>query len=64
MWDEDGQRLLDFTSQLVFTNLGHQHPRIVSRDPGAGGVPVHGRPAARQRRALGGRAADRQPHAG
>jgi taurine--2-oxoglutarate transaminase len=30
VWDQDGQRLLDFTSQLVFTNLGHQHPRIVS----------------------------------
>jgi len=30
IWDQDGQRLLDFTSQLVFTNLGHQHPRIVS----------------------------------
>jgi taurine--2-oxoglutarate transaminase len=30
IWDQDGNRLLDFTSQLVFTNLGHQHPRIVS----------------------------------
>src|SRR5215210_2613425 len=30
IWDQDGQRLLDFTSQLVFTNLGHQHPRIVA----------------------------------
>jgi taurine--2-oxoglutarate transaminase len=29
IWDGDGNRLLDFTSQLVFTNLGHQHPRIV-----------------------------------
>jgi len=29
LWDRDGNRLLDFTSQLVFTNLGHQHPRIV-----------------------------------
>jgi taurine---2-oxoglutarate transaminase len=29
VWDGDGTRLLDFTSQLVFTNLGHQHPRIV-----------------------------------
>ncbi|RLV48481.1 aspartate aminotransferase family protein [Nocardioides mangrovicus] len=25
----EGRRLLDFTSQLVFTNLGHKHPRIV-----------------------------------
>ena len=29
VWDGAGNRLLDFTSQLVFTNLGHQHPRIV-----------------------------------
>ncbi len=29
IWDRNGNRLLDFTSQLVFTNLGHQHPRIV-----------------------------------
>ncbi len=29
VWDRDGTRLLDFTSQLVFTNLGHQHPNVV-----------------------------------
>jgi taurine--2-oxoglutarate transaminase len=29
IWDGEGKRYLDFTSQLVFTNLGHQHPRIV-----------------------------------
>ncbi|MEI5676099.1 MULTISPECIES: aspartate aminotransferase family protein [unclassified Nocardioides] len=29
LWDGDGNRYLDFTSQLVFTNLGHQHPRVV-----------------------------------
>ena len=28
-WDQDDRQLLDFTSQLVFTNLGHQHPRVV-----------------------------------
>ncbi|MGN7250421.1 aspartate aminotransferase family protein [Arthrobacter sp. SAFR-014] len=28
--DVDGRRYLDFSSQLVFTNLGHQHPRIVA----------------------------------
>jgi taurine--2-oxoglutarate transaminase len=27
---EDGQRYLDFGCQLVFTNLGHQHPTIIS----------------------------------
>jgi taurine--2-oxoglutarate transaminase len=30
IWDEDGHELLDFSSQLVFTNLGHQHPRVVA----------------------------------
>lgn len=30
VWDEDGRRYLDFSSQLVFTNVGHQHPRIVA----------------------------------
>jgi taurine--2-oxoglutarate transaminase len=28
--DAGGRRYLDFGSQLVFTNLGHQHPRIVA----------------------------------
>jgi taurine---2-oxoglutarate transaminase len=28
--DAEGKRYLDFSSQLVFTNLGHQHPRIVA----------------------------------
>lgn len=29
-WDGDGNRFLDFSSQLVNTNLGHQHPRVVA----------------------------------
>ena len=29
-WDDDGREYLDFTSQLVNLNLGHQHPRLVS----------------------------------
>jgi taurine--2-oxoglutarate transaminase len=28
--DAEGRRYLDFSSQLVFTSLGHQHPRIVA----------------------------------
>lgn len=28
-WDYDGRRYLDFASQLVSTNLGHQHPALV-----------------------------------
>jgi taurine--2-oxoglutarate transaminase len=28
-WDADGNRYLDFSSQLVNVNIGYQHPRIV-----------------------------------
>jgi taurine--2-oxoglutarate transaminase len=28
-WDYDGKRYLDFASQLVNVNIGHQHPKIV-----------------------------------
>ncbi len=30
VWDGDGNKLLDFSGQLVFTNIGHQHPRVVA----------------------------------
>lgn len=30
IWDGAGNRLLDFSSQLVYTNIGHQHPRVVA----------------------------------
>ncbi|GAB2737810.1 aspartate aminotransferase family protein [Salinifilum aidingensis] len=29
VWDADGRCYLDFTSQLVNTNIGHQHPAVV-----------------------------------
>ena len=29
-WDEAGNRFLDFSSQLVNVNIGHQHPKLVS----------------------------------
>ncbi len=29
-WSEDGRRWLDFSSQLVNANVGHQHPRLVA----------------------------------
>jgi len=29
-WDYDGKRYLDFASQLVNVNIGHQHPRILA----------------------------------
>lgn len=29
-WDYDGKRYLDFSSQLVNTNVGHQHPKVIA----------------------------------
>jgi taurine--2-oxoglutarate transaminase len=29
VWDGDGNKLLDFSSQMVNTNIGHQHPAVV-----------------------------------
>lgn len=29
VWDFDGNRYLDFSSQLVNMNIGHQHPKVV-----------------------------------
>ena len=29
-WDYDGKRYLDFASQFVNVNIGHQHPKIVA----------------------------------
>ncbi len=30
VWDYDGTRYLDFSSQLVNTNIGHQHPKVIA----------------------------------
>ncbi len=30
VWDFDGNRYLDFSSQLVNVNIGHQHPKVVA----------------------------------
>jgi len=30
VWDDHGRRYLDFSSQLVNTNIGHQHPKVVA----------------------------------
>ena len=29
-WDYEGKKYLDFSSQLVNTNIGHQHPKVVA----------------------------------
>jgi taurine--2-oxoglutarate transaminase len=28
-WDSDGKRYIDFSSQLINLNIGHQHPKVV-----------------------------------
>ncbi|NBA96052.1 aspartate aminotransferase family protein [Pseudomonas sp. R5(2019)] len=30
LWDYDGCEYLDFSSQLVNTNIGHQHPKVIA----------------------------------
>ncbi|MCM6774040.1 aspartate aminotransferase family protein [Nocardia sp. CDC159] len=30
VWDGEGRRLLDFSSQMVNTNIGHQHPKVIA----------------------------------
>ncbi|GAA1469705.1 aspartate aminotransferase family protein [Microbacterium thalassium] len=30
VWDHAGNRMLDFSSQLVNVNIGHQHPKVVA----------------------------------
>lgn len=30
LWDADGRRYLDFSSQLMNVNIGHSHPRVVA----------------------------------
>ena len=37
VWDHHGARLLDLSSQLVNTNIGHQHPRVVAAIQGQAG---------------------------
>jgi len=29
-WDFTGKKYLDFSCQLVFTNIGHQHPKVIA----------------------------------
>ena len=29
-WDFNGKKYLDFSCQLVFTNMGHQHPKVIA----------------------------------
>jgi len=38
LWDCAGREYLDFTSQLVNTNIGHQHPKVVAAIQAQAGV--------------------------
>ncbi len=38
IWDFDGNSFLDFSSQLVNTNIGHQHPAVVEAIQGQAAV--------------------------
>jgi len=41
VWDEDGQRYLDFTSGIGVTNTGHCHPRVVEAVRAQAGRALH-----------------------
>jgi taurine---2-oxoglutarate transaminase len=46
-WDTDGNKYLDFSSQLVNVNIGHQHPKLIAAIQQAAGelctiAPFHG----------------------
>ena len=59
-WTEDGTRYLDFSSQLVNVNIGHQHPKLVAAIQEQAGTAVHDRPVPRQRGAQRGGPADQR----
>ena len=48
-WDYDGNRYLDFSSQLVNTNIGHQHPKVTAAIAAQAGQAHDHRAAARER---------------
>ena len=63
-WDYEGKRYLDFASQLVNVNIGHQHPKIIAGDQGPGRPAVHDRPSDGEGVAFAARTAARGGHAG
>ena len=40
-WDSNGRRWLDFSSQLVNVNVGHQHPKLIAAIKAQAGAAVH-----------------------
>ena len=59
-WDYDGNRYLDFASQLVNVSIGHQHPKVVAAIKEQAEKLTHDRPADGARDALRARAPDRR----
>lgn len=39
-WDEQGRRYFDMSSQLVYTNVGHQHPKLLEAFKHIGEIPL------------------------
>lgn len=39
-WDENDKRYFDMSSQLVYVNVGHQHPRILAAFQDIGKIPL------------------------
>ena len=44
-WDADGKRYLDFSSQLMNLNIGHQHPKVVKAIQEQAGVLAYAHPS-------------------
>ena len=62
-WDYDGNRYLDFASQLVNVSIGHQHPKVVAAIKEQAREALHDRPPDGARDALRARAPARRGHA-
>lgn len=41
-WDEEGNRYIDMSSQLVYVNIGHQHPKLLKAFQDVGSYPLAG----------------------
>ena len=62
-WDYDGNRYLDFASQLVNVSIGHQHPKVVAAIKEQARAPLHDRPGHGRGEPLRAGAAARRGHA-
>jgi taurine--2-oxoglutarate transaminase len=44
-WDADGKRYLDFSSQLMNLNIGHQHPKVIKAIQDQAGILAYAHPS-------------------